>query len=56
MPWAPKLIGLGALLAAMAIYFLRLFDREDFRDWMWETWGLLKLIIPSWPRPCCSSR
>ena len=39
-------IGMVLLAAIAAVVFLRSFARADFIEWMRETWGLVKLVIP----------
>ncbi len=46
MAWPPKIIGMVALaLATAALVGLR-FSRDEWQQWLQETWGLVKLVVP----------
>lgn len=46
MPWTPRLIGMGVLVAGIVTLAFRKFERYELADWMRESWGLIKLVIP----------
>jgi len=46
LPWQVQLPVLGVVLAAAVLAALRLRGIEEVREWMLETWGLVKLVMP----------
>ena len=46
MPWTPKILGMVALAAVIALLVWRRFEAEEVKQWMTETYGLVKLVIP----------
>jgi uncharacterized membrane protein YraQ (UPF0718 family) len=46
MAWLPKLVGLGIVVAAVVGLALQLYEGWEVREWLGETFGLLKLVIP----------
>ncbi len=46
MDWTPKIVGMLLICLPTAIFFILKFDFEEFKEWMWEVWGLLKLVVP----------
>lgn len=46
MPWLPKIIGLGLLAAALVGLAGKAFAAWELKEWMGDTWGLIKLVIP----------
>lgn len=41
-----KIGGLALLLSALVVVVTRWFERDEIRNWMSETWTLVKLIVP----------
>ena len=41
-----KIAGLLLLIAVLALVVTRWFERDEIRNWMVETWTLVKLIVP----------
>ncbi len=46
MAGTPKLLGMAALAIVVVAFALRRFEREEVREWLGETWGLVKLVVP----------
>lgn len=46
MPWTPKLIGVGVFAVILVAVALRLFEPYERQEWLHETWGLVKLVVP----------
>ncbi len=45
-PWWVGVGGLVLFGLLTAVYFSRRFSVDEFKEWMSETWGLIKLVIP----------
>jgi len=45
-PWYVSVGGIALIGAVAAWYFARRFSFEEFKEWMAETWGLVKLVVP----------
>jgi len=46
MAWTPKIIGMLLIAVATAGLLYARFEGDELREWMGETWGLIKLVIP----------
>lgn len=46
MPWTPKLIGVGVFAVILVALALRAFEPDERQQWLHETWGLVKLVVP----------
>ena len=46
MPWTPKLIGVGVFAVLLVALALWLFESYERQEWLHETWGLVKLVVP----------
>jgi uncharacterized membrane protein YraQ (UPF0718 family) len=46
MPWTPKTLGMSGLAAALGLLLWRRFTRDEVKEWMTETHGLAKLVLP----------
>jgi hypothetical protein len=46
MAWLPKIIGLVLLAATLAVLARKAFAVWELKEWLGDTWGLIKLVIP----------
>lgn len=46
MSWTVKLTGMALAAAVLVTLALRLFERDERQQWLHETWGLVKLVVP----------
>lgn len=46
MPWPLKLGGCAGFAFGLVLIMVRLFEPDERRQWLQESWGLIKLVIP----------
>jgi uncharacterized membrane protein YraQ (UPF0718 family) len=46
MPWQAKAAGMVAFAGALVAVLMKLFDADERRQWLAESWTLVKLVVP----------